>query len=217
MYKPILLDLHVVVFESIMVVTFLERWIQLAPHFSISFFICLMMFLKYLVFVGQVLYGRVRAEGLLLSICGAEWRLDSTGSGLFLVVGLLMWNVNCGWQTLCGEGDGPCREGNDDSKAVHVCINYSAGFSFHLLLFFWSSKRLGEVGKLGKCGMLFYSLPTAFKGWGDCWCGRICSCSVRYLTGLYLNMLKMCTAATEVLFESCHGIAQIKGNHAFKL
>lgn len=134
MYKLILPDLHVVVFESIMVLTFFECWIQLAPHFSISFFACLLMFFKYFVFVGQVLYGRVSAERLLLSICGAECSLDSTGSGLLLLVGLLMWNVNCGWQTLCGEGDGTCREGSDDGNAVHVCITVqvflSISFSF---------------------------------------------------------------------------------------
>lgn len=150
--------------KSIMDVTFsdFECWGQLALLFSISFLFCFLCwcFLKYIVFVGQLLYVRVTAERILL--LSTEWEIEwglNACSGLFLAVGLLMWSRKWLADSLFGEGDVTCRE-NSDWWKNSACMHYSSGFCFHLLIiFFWSSKRVRDVGKLWKSGMLFL-LPS---------------------------------------------------------
>lgn len=49
----------------------------------------------------------------------------------------------------------------------------------------WGSWKVWKVWNA-----FFKNLHTAFKDCGGYWCEGICSCSVRYLTVLYLNMFK---------------------------
>lgn len=194
-------------------VAFFECWIQLAPHFSISFLFVYWCFPSTLCLLGMCFLG----EALQKGCCWAHVEVNEDWTALVLVC---FWWLGCWCEMLSvagklfGEGDGTRREGSDDGKAVCVCIivQFFLSICFSLII----QKTWGSW-KAWKVWNVFHDLLTAFKDWDGYWCEGICSSSVRYLTGLYLNMLKKCTAATEVPFECCGGIAQLKGNHAFKL
>lgn len=182
----VIIGLDVALSESILDLAFsdLECWGQLALLFCL-FLSWLLMFLKYVVFVGQLLYVRITAERwLLLSLCGIEWGLDNACSGLFLVVGFLMRGGKCGWQTLILGKEIWCGE-NSDWWKNSACIHYSSGFCFHLLIFLIIQKTLRKVESFESVECFFCYLLIALKDCDEYLCNTIHSSSIRYITGLY--------------------------------
>lgn len=124
-------------------VAFFECWIQLAPHFSISFLFVYWCFPSTLCLLGMCFLG----EALQKGCCWAHVELNEDWTALVLVC---FWWLGCWCEMLSvagklfGEGDGTCREGSDDGKAVCVCIIVQ----FFLSICFSLSDHPKDLGKL---------------------------------------------------------------------